>query len=124
LTTDCYLHDGFIMKPWTISKDYINWLGVHLFKCLPLAFDQEFKKIENCPSIERLESADDYRINAFANFYRPFEYTAFHEIFYFNNFNTSRLSNNAPRGSLAGNIKAILDPFRQRTKVRVPSEYG
>jgi hypothetical protein len=40
LEKDCYLHDKFIMEPWTNSKSYIEWINKSVFKCLPLSFEQ------------------------------------------------------------------------------------
>ena len=42
--------------------------------------------------------------------------TAFHEIFYFNNLNTNRVSNNLPNQGFTGNFMAILDPFKFKKK--------
>lgn len=70
--------------------------------------------------IEEIKDKEDFRISEFNNFYRPLELLAFHELFYFNNLNTSRVSNNSSSGSFSGNIKAIiLDPFI--TKHKKPS---
>jgi len=40
LEKDCYLHDKFIMAPWLLSKNYIEWINKKVFKCLPFSYEQ------------------------------------------------------------------------------------
>lgn len=66
--------------------------------------------------MELIKSKFDPRISLFDNFYKPSQLSAFHEIFYFNNLNTNRITNNSANQGFTGNIKAILDPFRSKKK--------
>ena len=120
LEKDCYLHDKFIMEPWKNSKNYIEWINKNVFKCLPLAYDQEYKSFENFLHVEPIKSKEDTKINEFDNFYKPFELSAFHETFFFNNLSTNRVSNTAPMansgGNFSGNIISMFDPFKNRNK--------
>lgn len=118
LEKDIYLHDAFITQPWKIPKNYIEWIDFKTFKCLPLSYDQEYKNINSLSHLEEIKEKDDFRINEFDSFYKPYEFCAFHELFYFNNMNASRLeSKNSSTGSFSGNLKAIiLDPFITKTK--------
>ncbi|CAF0829465.1 unnamed protein product [Brachionus calyciflorus] len=116
LTTDCYLHDSYIMQPWKMSKKYIEWIDSKLFKCLPLPYELEFKSINDFKYVEQIKSELDPKISLFDDFYKPDELTAFHEIFYFNNLNTNRITNNIPSQGFTGNIMAILDPFKFKKK--------
>lgn len=109
MTTDCYLHDSFIMQPWKLPKNYIDWIDSKLFKCLPKPYDQENKSLLSFNHVEKIKDKNDPRISAYDNFYKPFELTAFHEVFYFNNLVVNRVNNNTVT-SYSG-IKAILDPF-------------
>ena len=70
------------------------------------------------PYYEEIKDKEDFRISEFDLFYKPYEFCAFHELFYFNNLNTSRITNSTNQsGSFSGNIKAIiLDPFITKTK--------
>lgn len=63
-----------------------------------------------------MKSKNDPRVNLYDDFYNPNRLTAFHEIFYFNNLNTNRVSNNLPNQGFTGNIMAILDPFKFKKK--------
>jgi hypothetical protein len=111
LQTDCYLHDHYIMQPWKIPKNYIDWIDSKTFGCLPAAIDQEFKSLASFAYVEKVKEKSEPRVNSFDNFYKPFELTAFHEIFYFSNLTTNRKTNTNTIG-FGGNIKAILDPFK------------
>lgn len=111
LQTDCYLHDHFIMQPWKIPKNYIDWIDCRTFSCLPVATEQEYKSLGGFAHVEKIKEKTDPRVNAFDNFYKPFELSAFHEIFYFSNLTTNRKTNTSTAG-FGGNIKAILDPFK------------
>ena len=67
--------------------------------------------------LEEIKEKEDFRINEFDGFYRPYEFCAFHELFYFNNLNASRLESKGSTGSFSGNLKAIIfDPFITKTK--------
>ena len=78
----------------------------------------EYKNINSLSHLEEIKEKDDFRINEFDSFYKPYEFCAFHELFYFNNMNARRLeSKNSSTGSFSGNLKAIiLDPFITKTK--------
>ena len=90
-------------------------MGSPIFRCLPLAYDQEKRTIEKFSVFEKIKSLDDLRINFYENFYKPGQLTAFHEIFYFNSLNSNRVLNNAT--GIGGNLKAIImDPFNLRSK--------
>lgn len=111
LHTDCYLHDDYIMQPWKIQRNYIDWIDRSLFDCLPLPSEQTYKSLSNFAHVEKIKEKNDPRISSFDNFYKPHEFTAFHEIFYFMNLVTNRITSNNSTG-LSGNLKSILDPFR------------
>lgn len=110
LQTDCYLHDNYIMQPWKMQKRYIEWIDRKLFDCLPMPYEQEFKNFTSFSHVEKIKDKFDPRISSYDNFYKPHELTAFHEVFYFSNLITNRISNTNTSG-ISGNIKAILDPF-------------
>ena len=79
--------------------------------------DKEQKGAESIKNVECIdEDEKEYLISSFENFYKPHELTAFHELFYFNNLNTNRITNNNPVGSLSGNLMAIFDPFKYKVK--------
>ena len=65
---------------------------------------------------EQLKLKSDPKISLYDSFYKPNQLSAFHEIFYFNNLNTNRITNNSSSQSFTGNIKSILDPFRSKKK--------
>ena len=111
LQTDCYLHDSYIMQPWKMQKRYIEWIDHKLFHCLPSPYEQRFKSLASFSYVEKIKDNADPRISAYDNFYKPFELTAFHEVFYFSNLTTNRITN-TNTGGFGGNIKAILDPFK------------
>ena len=117
------------------------WIGESIFECLPYAheqgsfkknyrnnfitqskcwyllFSQEKKGVESIKHVEHIDKEEkEYLISSFENFYKPHEITAFHELFYFNNLNTNRITNNNPVGSLSGNLMAIFDPFKSKVK--------
>ena len=130
LQTDCYLHDMYIMQPWKQPRKYIDWIDVMMFKILPMPCEQEFKINNDITTtascflhVEKIKENCDARVSAYDNFYKPFELTAFHEIFYFNHLNTSRITNASNTiGTFGGNIKSILDPFMTRKKpVNIPN---
>ena len=108
-----------------MSKKYIEWIDAKIFNCLPLPYEQEFKSLTNFSYTEKIkDKAVDSRLSAYDNFYKPFELTAFHEIFYFNNLNTNRITNNSSTGGFSGNIKAILDPFMMRSRKNASNVSG
>jgi hypothetical protein len=64
--------------------------------------------------MEPIKSREDLKTNAYDHLYRPFELSAFHEMFYFNILNTNRISNNTPSGSFSGNIISMFNPLRAK----------
>ncbi|RNA31050.1 Polyphosphoinositide phosphatase [Brachionus plicatilis] len=116
LNTDCYLHDSLIMQPYKSLKNYIEWIDLKLFECLPMPYEIEFKSLADFMHVEPLKSKNDPKINLYDDFYTPNRLTAFHEIFYFNNLSTNRIANNLPSQGFTGNIMAILDPFKFKKK--------
>lgn len=124
LQTDCYLHDNFIMQPWKLPRKYIDWIDAKMFNSLPMPCDQEFKTVTSFLHLEKIKEKCDARVSAYDNFYKPFELTAFHEIFYFNHLNTSRITNtSSTTGTFGGNIKAaILDPFMMMRKKQAATQ--
>lgn len=104
------------MKPWKSLNNYIEWIDSKLFECLPMPFEIEFKSLSDFTYFETLKNKNDPKINLYDDFYKPNRLTAFHEIFYFNNLNTNRISNNLPSQGFTGNIMAILDPFKFKKK--------
>ena len=116
-TSDCYLHDAYIMKPWKLPKNYIDWIDVKLFACLPFAFEQANKSMEHFAYVEQVKSVDEAKAAIFENVYKPFEISAMHEIFYLNNPNANNISNtNTQNGFTGGNLISIFDPFKSRPK--------
>ncbi len=72
--------------------------------------------MENFEQVEHFKDREDSKISEFDSLYRPYEFTPFHEIFYFNNLNTNTISNNIASGSFGGNLISIFDPFKNRNK--------
>lgn len=72
--------------------------------------------------VEEIKEKEDFRISEFDNFYKPYEFCAFHELFYFNNLNASRLESKvSTTGSFSGALSSILDPFITKAKKSNPN---
>lgn len=77
LTTDYYLHNELLLKPFDISdrtKSYKQWWDRSLLRGLPRSYE-EFEKESTCYALEVREGSStlDERIDYFGDAYRPYE---------------------------------------------------
>lgn len=90
LTTDFYLHNDLTLKgPRTRLRRYTQWWELPVVRSLPLPYEEESKGFEG-RIVFLKTSANDERIDAFWEYYKPYELTTLDEQYSFNMPNSIR----------------------------------